>query len=73
MAKSIVWLGIIALGYALLVGVGIIGAGFKWVLGGAPTDTLTCMRNNKLLPGACGMRQKDMAYEAASASEMIRG
>ena len=35
MSKSILWVGIITLVYTLLVGVSIIGAGFKWVSGGA--------------------------------------
>ena len=35
MSKSITWAGIAALVYMLLVGVSIIGAGFKWVSGGA--------------------------------------
>ncbi len=35
MQRSLLWFGVIALVYLLLVGVGVVGAGFKWISGGS--------------------------------------
>ncbi|ESQ15021.1 MAG: Na/Pi symporter [Thiohalocapsa sp. PB-PSB1] len=70
----LVWLGIIALVYVLLVGVGVIGDGFKWISGGAEgAERIFAFASNPIVGVILGTLATALVQSSSTVTSVIVG
>lgn len=68
------WIGVVALVYLLLVGVGTIGAGFKWVSGGADgAATIFAFASNPVVGVILGILATALVQSSSTVTSVIVG
>ncbi len=73
-ASALLWLGALALIYLLLVGVAVVGAGFKWVSGGAEgAATIFAFASNPLFGVILGTLATALVQSSSTVTSVIVG
>ncbi len=73
-SKVLNWLGVLALVYLLLIAVGMIGSGFKWVSGGAEgAERLFAFANNPIMGVMMGLLATALIQSSSTVTSVIVG